>query len=89
MILDVNACHEIRSRCDGAFAATAAPVVTMTPERAPRSEKYVKMAKEAAVRVVPPLIVAGVVAADLGTDLPARRLDACRRPRASSRTPGN
>ena len=29
----------------------------MTPKRAPRSEKYVKMAKETAVRVIPPLIV--------------------------------
>ena len=36
---------------------TAAPVVTMTPKQAPRAEKYVKMAKEAAVRVVPPLVV--------------------------------
>src|SRR5258707_8859885 len=35
----------------------AAPVVTMTPKRAPRSDKYIKLAKEAAVRVVPPLIV--------------------------------
>ena len=37
--------------------ATAAPVVTMTPKRAPRAEKYAKMAKEIAARVVPPLIV--------------------------------
>ena len=37
--------------------ATVAPVVTMTPKRAPRSEKYAKMAREVAVRVVPPLIV--------------------------------
>src|ERR1700736_1687389 len=37
--------------------ATAAPVVTMTPKRAPRSDKYIKMARETAVRVVPPLIV--------------------------------
>jgi len=29
----------------------------MTPKRAPRGEKYIKMAKETAVRVVPPLIV--------------------------------
>ena len=35
----------------------AAPVVTMTPKQAPRAEKYVKMAKETAVRVVPPLVV--------------------------------
>src|SRR6202790_3374512 len=37
--------------------ATAAPVVTMTPKRPPRAERYLKMAKETAVRVVPPLIV--------------------------------
>src|SRR5260370_5401807 len=37
--------------------ATAAPVVAMTPKRPPRADKYVKMAREAAVRVVPPLIV--------------------------------
>src|SRR6187431_772601 len=36
---------------------TAAPVVTMTPKQAPRADKYIKMAKETAVRVVPPLIV--------------------------------
>jgi nitrate/nitrite transport system permease protein len=35
----------------------AAPVVTMTPKRAPRADKYAKMAKEVAARVVPPLIV--------------------------------
>src|SRR5215204_4363819 len=35
----------------------AAPVVTMTPKQAPRAEKYIKMAKETAVRVVPPLVV--------------------------------
>src|SRR5438128_2499745 len=37
--------------------SAAAPVVTMTPKQAPRAEKYIKMAKEAAVRVVPPLVV--------------------------------
>jgi nitrate/nitrite transport system permease protein len=37
--------------------ATTAPVVTMTPKRPPRADKYIKMAKETAVRVVPPLIV--------------------------------
>jgi nitrate/nitrite transport system permease protein len=36
---------------------TAAPVVTMTPRREPRADKYTKMAKEVAARVVPPLIV--------------------------------
>ena len=36
---------------------TAAPVVTMTPKRAPRADKYAKMAREIAARVVPPLIV--------------------------------
>jgi len=30
----------------------AAPVVTMTPKRAPRAENTVKMARETAVRVV-------------------------------------
>jgi nitrate/nitrite transport system permease protein len=35
----------------------AASILTMTPKQAPRAEKYVKMAREAAVRVVPPLIV--------------------------------
>src|SRR5881227_4291811 len=40
-----------------ALPAMPAPVVTMTPKRAPRAEKYVKMARETAVRVVPPLIV--------------------------------
>src|ERR1700687_1996360 len=37
--------------------ATAAPVVAMTPRRPPRTDQYIKMAKETAVRVVPPLIV--------------------------------
>jgi nitrate/nitrite transport system permease protein len=37
--------------------ATAAPVVAMTPKRPPRAEKYVKLARETAARVVPPLIV--------------------------------
>src|ERR1700694_605622 len=37
--------------------ATVAPVVAMTPRRPPRADKYIKMAKETAVRVVPPLIV--------------------------------
>ena len=36
---------------------TAAPVVTMRPKLTSRTEKYTKMAREAAVRVVPPLIV--------------------------------
>jgi nitrate/nitrite transport system permease protein len=39
------------------IAASAAPVVTMTPKRPPLADKYIKMAKETAVRVVPPLIV--------------------------------
>src|SRR5438309_9869933 len=39
------------------LAATATPIVTMTPKRPPRTEKYAKMARETAVRVVPPLIV--------------------------------
>jgi nitrate/nitrite transport system permease protein len=40
-----------------ATSVVPAPVVTMTPNRPPRAEMYVKMAKETAVRVVPPLIV--------------------------------
>ena len=38
-------------------AAAPASVVTMTPKRAPATEKYLKMAKDGAVRVVPPLVV--------------------------------
>src|SRR5438045_4392576 len=41
--------------------ATVAPVVAMTPKRPPRAEKYIKMARETAVRVVPPLIVLAVL----------------------------
>src|SRR3978361_1463303 len=37
--------------------ATAAPVVTMTPKRTPRAEKYAKMAREIAAQGVRPLIV--------------------------------
>src|SRR5438094_601040 len=40
-----------------ASPTVAAPVVTMTPKQAPRAEKYIKMARETAVRVVPPLVV--------------------------------
>ncbi len=40
-----------------ATVTAAAPVVTMTPNRAPRADKYAKMARETAARVVPPLIV--------------------------------
>ncbi len=54
--------HALKTEPDAAAIApavvsTAAPVVAMTPKRAPRAEKYVKMAQETAVRVVPPLIV--------------------------------
>ena len=38
-------------------ATTAGPVVAMTPKRPPRAEKYIKMARETAMRVVPPLVV--------------------------------
>ncbi len=38
-------------------APAVAPVVTMKPNRPPRADKYIKMAKDVAVRVVPPLIV--------------------------------
>src|ERR1700694_4820285 len=37
--------------------APPAPVLAMTPKRPPRADKYIKMARETAVRVVPPLIV--------------------------------
>src|SRR6476646_2121527 len=40
-----------------ALPVTPEPVVTMPPNRRPRAEKYLKMAKETAARVVPPLIV--------------------------------
>ncbi|MGJ4997425.1 nitrate ABC transporter permease [Bradyrhizobium sp. HKCCYLS3077] len=40
-----------------ASASTTASVVTMIPKQPPKAERYVKMAREAAVRVVPPLIV--------------------------------
>jgi len=39
----------------------AAPVVTMKPKLAPRTDKYIKMARETAVRVVPPLIVVALL----------------------------
>ena len=48
----------------------AAPVVTMTPKQAPRAEKYAKMAREAAVRIVPPLSP-GEGAVPQGTDTPS------------------
>ncbi|MGY4258293.1 nitrate/nitrite transport system permease protein [Bradyrhizobium sp. USDA 4516] len=42
-------------------AAAAAPVVTITPKRAPRAEICARMAKETAARVVPPLIVVALL----------------------------
>src|SRR3954465_11869465 len=38
-------------------ASAAAPVVAMTPKRPPRSETYARMARETALRVIPPLAV--------------------------------
>src|SRR6476661_5376879 len=38
-------------------AASAAPVVALTPKRPPRTEAYARMARETAVRVIPPLVV--------------------------------
>jgi nitrate/nitrite transport system permease protein len=38
-------------------AATLVPVVTMTPRHVPASGRFIRMAKHAAVRVAPPLIV--------------------------------
>src|SRR5215510_610036 len=53
--------HAIKANVSAAVPtsspAAAAPVVTMKPKQAPRAEKYAKMAKETAVRVVPPLVV--------------------------------
>jgi len=40
-----------------AIAPMSASVVTMTPKQPPQVERYVKMARETAARVVPPLIV--------------------------------
>ena len=42
-------------------ASAPAEIVTMTPKRAPASEKYVKMARDAAVRVIPPLVVVALL----------------------------
>src|SRR6267142_2174447 len=39
------------------LANAPAPVIKLLPKRLPVAEKYVKMARETAVRVVPPLIV--------------------------------
>ena len=38
-------------------AATSAPVVALTPKRPPRAEVYARIARETAVRVIPPLVV--------------------------------
>ena len=38
-------------------ASAPAEILTMTPKRAPAAEKYLKMAKDTAVRVIPPLVV--------------------------------
>ncbi len=40
-----------------AVTTMSAPVVTMKPKRPPRAEHYARIAREAAVRVIPPLIV--------------------------------
>jgi len=47
----------IRTDTAAAAPAAAAPVIAMTPKRPAHAERYLKMAKEAAVRVVPPLVV--------------------------------
>src|SRR3954451_6029927 len=44
-------------RSAAVLAATATPIVTMTPKRPPRTKGYVKIAKETAARVLPPLIL--------------------------------
>ena len=65
-------------------AVAAAPVVTMTPKRAPRAETYARMVKETAAHVVPPLIVIAlllVIAQPwLSRRLAARRPDGEARP---------
>ena len=38
-------------------AGASAPVVAMTLKRPPRREAYARMARETAVRVIPPLVV--------------------------------
>src|SRR5438034_4064487 len=47
----------IRTETAAVAPAAAAPVIAMTPKRPARAERYLKMAKEAAIRVVPPLVV--------------------------------
>jgi nitrate/nitrite transport system permease protein len=49
----------MKSEAAVAAPATSAPaeILTMTPKRAPVAEKYLKIAKDAAVRVIPPLVV--------------------------------
>src|SRR5690349_6209545 len=48
-------------KSEAAVAVPAAPapaeIVTMTPKRAPVADKYIKMAKDTAVHVIPPLVV--------------------------------
>src|SRR5690349_18356111 len=48
-------------KSEAAVAVPAAPapaeIVTMTPKRAPVAEKYLKMARDTAARVIPPLVV--------------------------------
>jgi len=64
---------------------TAAPVVTMTPKAAPRAEKYIKMARETAVRVVPPLIVIALLM--LFWELVCRRAGSTLPPRDTTTLP--
>jgi nitrate/nitrite transport system permease protein len=47
----------IRTETAPVASAAAAPVIAMTPKRRARAERYLKMVKEAAIRVVPPLVV--------------------------------
>lgn len=47
----------IRTEKAPVASAAAAPVIAMTPKRRARAERYLKMVKEAAIRVVPPLVV--------------------------------
>ncbi|MCP4616002.1 MAG: nitrate ABC transporter permease [Bradyrhizobium sp.] len=42
-------------------ASAPAEIVTMTPKRAPTMDRYVKMARDAAVHVIPPLVVVALL----------------------------
>jgi nitrate/nitrite transport system permease protein len=47
----------IRTEPAAVAPAATAPVIALAPKRPARAERYLKMTKEAAIRVVPPLVV--------------------------------